>query len=100
MRRALAPTWWKNVRRPPRRSTIASVNDVLADATRTRPVVSMPTARHAATTWSPWASSPTTPANATGKSAPSRARSTAMFRPGPPVPTETSSMIAMWSSGG
>jgi hypothetical protein len=83
--RALAPLWWKKVRRPPSRSIIPSVNEVTAPASVRTPAVSMSSRAHSARMKAACSSSPTAPSTPIGNAAPSMRRSTAMLRPGPPV---------------
>jgi len=91
---AFAPLWWKNVRRPPSRSIIPSVNEVTAPASFRTPAVSMPSRAHSARMKAPCSSSPTAPSTPIGNAAPSMRRSTAMLRPGPPVLSDTCSIMA------
>ena len=91
---AFAPLWWKNVRRPPSRSIIPSVNEVTASASFRTPATSMPSRAHSARMKAACSSSPTAPSTPIGKAAPSMRRSTAMLRPGPPVLSDTCSIVA------
>ncbi len=64
---ALAPLWWNMVRRPPSRSTMTSVNDVTAPASRRTPAVSMPSRAHSASRKAACSSSPTAPSTRDGE---------------------------------